>query len=81
MGVQEEQMARHARTDSRGRLILTGHPDEDWLIEELADGAFRIEPAKVVSAAQFEYDNTPELQELLSRAAASPSVGRRRATA
>jgi hypothetical protein len=74
-------MPRHTRTDSRGRLLLPGHPDEDWLIEELADGTFRVEPAKVVSAAQFEYDNTPELQELLTRAASSPSVGRRRASA
>ncbi len=71
-------MTRHLTTDARSRLVLAGHPNEDWLVEELPDGSFRVEPAKVVSAAQHEYNTTPELQELLSRAAASGSVGRRR---
>lgn len=71
-------MARFVETDARSRVVLPGHPNEQFLLEELWDGSIRLEPARVVSEAQLEYDTTPELRELLARAAASGRVERRR---
>ena len=65
-------------TDSRSRVVLPGRHNERFLVTENADGSLLLEPAVVVSKAQYEYDTSPELQDLLHRAAASPTVGRRR---
>lgn len=65
-------------TDSRSRVVIPGHPGEKFLIQENADGSILLQPARVVTAAQLEYDEDPALQELLARAAASPTVRRRR---
>jgi spore germination protein GerM len=65
-------------TDNRSRVVLPGHANERFLLQENADGSLYLEPAVVVSAAQREYDTTPALQELLARATASKRVTRRR---
>jgi hypothetical protein len=43
-----------------------------------ADGSILLQPARVVTDAQQEYDSDPELRDLLARAAASPTVRRTR---
>ena len=65
-------------TDSRSRVVIPGHPNQRFVVHENADGSVLLEPARVVTDAQHEYDHNPELRELLARAAASPSVTRRR---
>ena len=69
----------HIETDPRSRVVLPGHAREKFLMQENADGSILLIPARVVSAAQFEYDQSPELQELLGRALASPTVRASRA--
>lgn len=71
-------MTTQVETDDRSRMVLTGHPNETFLLEELSDGSMLLQPAKVVSQAQHEYDNDPVLRDLLARASASPTVRRRR---
>jgi hypothetical protein len=65
-------------TDDRSRVVLPGHPSQRFLVRENEDGSILLEPARVVSEAQLEYDESPELQALLSRAAASATVTRSR---
>ena len=65
-------------TDARSRVVLPGHSNERFVVEEFEDGSMLLQPARVVTEAQAEYDNDPHLQELLARAAASPTVRRRR---
>ncbi len=71
-------MTNMVETDARSRVVLTGHSNERFILHELSDGSVLLEPALVVSSAQHEYDSDPALQELLARAAASPTVRRRR---
>jgi len=66
------------QTDSRSRVVLTGHPNEQFVVQENDDGSILLQPARVVTEAQAEYDDSPELRELLSRATSSPTVRRRR---
>ena len=66
------------RTDGRSRVVLPGHSDEMFLMRENQDGSILLEPAVVLSKSQLEYDQDPELQELLAKAAASPTVRRNR---
>lgn len=66
------------QTDSRSRVVLPGHPDQRFLLQENSDGSILLQPARVVSEAQAEYDTTPELQDLLARAMSSGTVRRRR---
>jgi hypothetical protein len=66
------------QTDSRSRVVLPGHASQTFLVQENADGSILLMPARVVAEAQLEYDETPALQELLTRAAASPTVRRSR---
>jgi hypothetical protein len=68
-------------TDSRSRVVLPGHANMRFIVRENDDGSILLEPARVVSEAQFDYDNSPELQALLARAASAPksSIRRRRA--
>ncbi len=65
-------------SDSRSRIVLPGHPNQRFLLRENADGSLLLQPARVVSEAQREYDTTPELQDLLARAAKAPTVRRSR---
>jgi hypothetical protein len=46
------------------------------MVRENEDGSILLEPARVVTEAQLEYDESPELQALLSRAALSKTVAR-----
>jgi hypothetical protein len=66
------------QTDDRSRVVLTGHPNEQFLMRQNSDGSILLQPARVVTEAQAEYDETPELQELLARAMSSQTVRRRR---
>lgn len=63
-------------TDSRSRVVLPGHANQRFLVQEHEDGSILLQPAVVVSEAQFEYDSNLELQELLARAAKSPTAKR-----
>lgn len=65
-------------TDSRSRAVLPGHPNKMFIVQENSDGSMLLQPAVVVSQAQLEYDESPELQQLLANAAGSPTVQRPR---
>jgi len=65
-------------TDARSRVVLPGHPEERFLVHENADGSLLLQPARVITEAQVEYDSNPELRELLARAASAPTVRRTR---
>lgn len=71
-------MTKVIETDSRGRVVLSGRPDEMFLVRENSDGSILLQPAAVVSAAQHQYDNDAGLREILAQAAASPTVKRDR---
>lgn len=66
-------------TDSRSRAVLPGRPNQRFVMRENPDGSLLLQPARVVTDAQYEFDSNPELRELLARAAASPTVRRARA--
>ena len=63
-------------TDSRSRMVFPGRPNQMFVRRDFEDGSILLEPAQVVTAAQAEYDRSPELRELLTRAAAAPTVER-----
>lgn len=65
-------------TDGRSRVVLPGHSNQRFLVQENPDGSILLQPARVVSEAQAEYDNDPELRALLARATHSPTVRRNR---
>jgi hypothetical protein len=65
-------------TDERSRAVIPGHRNERFLVRENEDGSLLLQPARIVSEAQHEYDSDPELRELLARAAGSPTVRRHR---
>ena len=71
-------MTKVIETDSRGRVVLSGRPDEMFIVRENSDGSILLQPATVVSAAQHQYDNDAGLREILAQAAASPTVKRDR---
>jgi hypothetical protein len=63
-------------TDNRSRVVLPGHANQRFLLQEHEDGSILLQPAVVVSEAQREYDSSPELRELLARAVKSPTTKR-----
>jgi len=65
-------------TDSRSRVVLPGHSNERFVLQEQEDGSILLQPAVVVTQAQAEYDADPELQSLLMRASRSPTIRRAR---
>lgn len=65
-------------TDSRSRVVLPGHSNQRFLVRENEDGSILLQPAVVITEAQRQYAETPELQELLTLAASSKTVRRRR---
>lgn len=71
-------MTTMVETDDRSRVVLPGHPNQRYVVRENADGSLLLQPARVVTEAQQEYDGDAELRELLSRATASPTVRRAR---
>lgn len=66
-------------TDDRSRVVLPGRSNERFILQENSDGSLLLQPARVMTAAQAEYESDPELRALLTRAAESPTVHRRRA--
>lgn len=65
-------------TDADGRVTLPGHARTRFLLRENADGSILLQPAHVLTEAQYEYDAMPELRELLSAATSSKTVRRTR---
>ena len=78
MGIKLGLVAIMIETDDRSRVVLPGHPNQQYVVRENADGSLLLQPARVVTEAQHEYDSDPELRELLSRATAAPTVRRAR---
>jgi len=71
-------MAIVVETDNRSRVVIPGHSNERFVVQENADGSVLLQPARVVTEAQLEYDSNPELRDLLARASAAPTVRRSR---
>ncbi len=65
-------------TDARSRVVLPGHSNQRFIMQENSDGSVLLQPAHVVTVAQAEYDSDPELQQLLARATNSQTIQRRR---
>jgi hypothetical protein len=65
-------------TDGRSRAVIPGRPNQRFLMHENEDGSLLLQPARIVTEAQADYDNDPELRALLTRAAKSPTVRRTR---
>ena len=65
-------------TDARSRVVLPGHPDQQYLMRENDDGSLLLEPAIVLTAAQYDYDRSEAQQQILTRATESPTVRRTR---
>lgn len=66
-------------TDGRSRVVLPGHRNQRFLLQEDEDGSLLLQPARFITEAQADYDSDPYVQALLSRAAASKTVRRPRA--
>jgi hypothetical protein len=49
-----------------------------FAMQENSDGSILPLPAKITTEAQLEYDQTPELRDLLAQASASGTVRKRR---
>jgi hypothetical protein len=58
--------------DARSRVTIPGHPRERFLVRENGDGTVLLEPAVVMTAAQYAYDTDPALQAILHDAMTSP---------
>jgi len=65
-------------TDGRSRVVLPGHSNQTFVMRENEDGSILLEPARVVTDAQHDYDTNPELRALIDRATASKTVRRAR---
>jgi hypothetical protein len=65
-------------TDDRARVVLPGHRNQRFLIRENEDGSLLLQPARVITEAQYEYNESPELQELLTLASQAKTVRRTR---
>ena len=75
----EDQLAINIiETDARSRAVLPGHSNSRFIMDELPGGLILLQPAVVMSEAQLEYVSSPELRELLTRAAASKTIRRPR---
>ena len=76
--VHEQPIGVVIEMDSRSRTVIPGHRNERFLLQENEDGSLLLQPARVVTVAQLEYDGDAELQALLSRATSSSTVCQRR---
>jgi len=65
-------------TDARSRVVIPGHSNEKFLVQENHDGSILLQPARILTDAQIEYDSDPELRDLLARAAGSRTIRRDR---
>lgn len=59
--------------------MLPGRSNERFIVHENSDGSLLLQPARVITEAQAEYDSDPELRDLVARASESRTVHRRRA--
>ena len=50
-------------------MVLPGHPEQMFAMQENSDGSIALLPAMIITEAQREYDQTPELRDLLAGAA------------
>jgi hypothetical protein len=75
---QLEEAMTIVETDARSRVVLPGHSNQRYILRENEDGSLLLQPARVITEAQAEYDADPELQALLARATKSPTILRRR---
>ena len=55
-------MTTVVETDARSRVVLPGNPNQRFIVEELADGSLLLQPARVITEAQADYDSNPELR-------------------
>lgn len=69
-------MSLVVETDNRSRVVLPGHSNQRFIVQEHADGSILLQPARVVTEAQYEYDSNPGLRELLARSVHSSTVRR-----
>ena len=76
--MKEHPLGIVIETDSRSRAVIPGHSNQRFLLQENEDGSLLLQPARVMSEAQIEYDEDPELQALLTRATATKTVRRAR---
>jgi hypothetical protein len=76
--MEKNLMATVIETDSRSRAVLPGHSNQRFVMQENEDGSILLQPARVVTEAQLEYDSDPELRDLLARAAGTATVQRTR---
>lgn len=65
-------------TDSLGGTILPGHRNQKFLVRENPDGSILLQPAHILTEAQYAYDTDLDLSDLLARASASPTIRRNR---
>lgn len=63
-------------TDAYGRAILSGYPNRWFLMQANEDGSILLRPADTQPDGQRKFDAKPKLQDLVSLAAASPTVRR-----
>jgi hypothetical protein len=56
--------------------VLLGRPNERFLLRANDDGSILLQPATVMTEAQYEFQSTPELQVLLARATSAATVRR-----
>lgn len=61
-------------TDNRSRVVLPGYANCRFLVQVNEDGSLLLQPAVVITKAQMEYDNDPQLRALLSQAVDSKKV-------
>ncbi len=64
--------------DSRSRMVIPGYSGRQFLVQENSDGSLLLQPAVVLTRAQYEYDKSPELQKLLMQTSNSPTIRRPR---
>ena len=76
--MEKESAVKLIETDARSRAVLPGHSNRRFIMDELPGGLILLQPAVVISEAQLEYVSSPELRDLLTRAAASKTVRRPR---
>ena len=68
-------MSTLIETDARSRAVIPGHANQRFLAQEHEDGSILLQPARVVTDAQVEYDDDPEQQGIRATACQTSPVG------
>lgn len=76
--MEMQTAANFVTTDERSRVVLPGHSNRRFIMEDLPGGVIVLHPAVLMTEAQLEYVSTPELRKLLTKASASKTVLRPR---